>query len=52
MCNVCQQALKNLGIQLQGVLFSDRNPKVSMDAIRGFNVDLTHCQSKLLIYHT
>lgn len=46
VCNVCHQALKNLGAQMERVLLSDRNPKVTMDGIRSFNVDLKHCQSE------
>lgn len=41
--NVCHQALKNLSLQMESVLLAD-NPKVSMDGIRSFNVDLTCCQ--------
>ena len=46
MSNVCHQALKNLSLQMESVLLAD-NPKVSMDGIRSFNVDLTCCQSEL-----
>jgi hypothetical protein len=42
--NLVQQALKNLALQLERVLLSDTNPRVSMEAIRSFNVDLMHCQ--------
>lgn len=31
---------------MERVLLSDRNPKVTMDGIRSFNVDLKHCQSE------
>ena len=46
MSNLVQQALKNLALQLERVLLSDTNPRVSMEAIRSFNVDLMHCQSE------
>jgi hypothetical protein len=42
--NLCQQALKNLAMQMEGVLLSDSNPRVSTEAIRSFSVDLTCCQ--------
>lgn len=47
MSNVCHQALKNLSLQMESVLLADNNPRVSMDGIRSFNVDLTCCQSEL-----
>lgn len=47
MSNLVQQALKNLALQLERVLLSEANPRVSMEAIRSFNVDLMHCQREL-----
>jgi hypothetical protein len=46
VCNVSHQALKNLALQMERVLLADSNPKISMDGIRSFAVDLTHCQSQ------
>ena len=46
MSNLCQQALKSLAVQLEQVLLSGDNPRVSMEGIRSFSVDLTHCQSR------
>ena len=46
MSNLVQQALKNLALQLERVLLCDTNPRISMEAIRNFNVDLMHCQSE------
>ena len=44
--NLLQQALKNLARLLEMVLLAESNPRVSMEAIRTFGVDLTRCQSK------
>lgn len=46
MCNVCHQALKNLSLQMESVLLGDNNPRISMDGIRSFNVDLMYCRSE------
>ena len=49
MCNVSHQALKNLALQMERVLLAHSNPKISMEGIRSFAVDLTHCQSQSLL---
>ena len=48
---VCYDAIKSLTEAMRELLLSDKNPKVNMSGIKSFDVDLKHCESKLIDMH-